>query len=296
MSGTIPSPFHPGELELQRRAGALDEARDLGRMLRSAVPPGAARVLAEIRLAIASSLDEDGRVWASPLTGPAGFVRVVDERLLHLAARPAAGDPLAADLAVRPELGLLAIDLRTRRRLRFNGRGLLAPEGVFLSVEQAYGNCPKYIQRRDPEPDGEVGGGGAVRVSPRLDRGHRARIEEADTLFLASFHPQGGADASHRGGRPGFVRVLGEDLLEFDDYPGNGMFNTLGNLTAYDRAGVLFLDLSSGSALQLTGRAEVRPDFSVGFRVEEAREAPAAVPLRMRFAEYSSAIPKETDR
>ena len=274
---------------MQRRAGVLDEARAVGRIIGSSLPTGTGRFLARQRFAVAGSLDPGGRVWASLLTGPAGFIEPVDPQLLRLAAQPQPGDPLADDLAARPELGLLVLDPRTRQRMRFNGRGLLSPEGVFLLIEQAYGNCPKYIQLRLPEPDAETQGAGLTRVTPALDARQRAAIARADTFFIASFHPGGGADASHRGGNPGFVRGLGPDRIAFDDYPGNTMFNTLGNLVAHPPAGLLFVDFDSGDVLQLTGRALVRPDFSVVFEVHEARETPGASPLRFRFVANPSA-------
>jgi len=285
------SPFHEGELELQRRAGSLEAAGAVGRIVRSQLPPGAGRFLARQRFGVASSLEPGGRVWASLLTGPEGFIGVVDPQMLRLAAAPVTGDPLVENLAARPELGLLVLDPRTRQRLRFNGRGLLRPEGLFLVVQQAYGNCPKYIQRREPEPDGEGPAPGDPRVSRRLDARQQAWLRAADTFFIASFHPAGGADASHRGGFPGFVRVPGSDLVEFDDYPGNGMFNTLGNLLAYPPAGLLLAHFASGDLLQLSGHTEVDAEFRVRFQVESVRETRGASPLRFRFLEYSPANP-----
>jgi len=267
----VDHPFHDGELEIQRRAGVLDEARAVGRIVASRVPAGAARFLAGQRLAVASSLEAGGRVWASLLSGPAGFISAVDAELLRLATQPAESDPLARNLRARPELGLLVLDPWTRQRMRFNGRGLLSPEGVFLLVRQAYGNCPKYIHRRRLW-DGPLHAAepqvGAV-LTPR----QQAWIAAADTFFIASFHPQGGADASHRGGPAGFVQVLGPSRLAFADYPGNNMFNTLGNLSVYPQAGLLFVDFVSGDLLQLAGRARVEPDFSVVFEVDEVRAA-----------------------
>jgi predicted pyridoxine 5'-phosphate oxidase superfamily flavin-nucleotide-binding protein len=284
-------PFHPGEREMQRRAGGLEEAEATGRIIAKSLAKGADRFLARQRLAVASSLDSRGRVWASLLAGPAGFIEPVDPQLLRLAAQPASGDPLAHDLEARPELGLLVLDPTTRQRMRFNGRGLRAAEGVFLLLQQVYGNCPKYIQLRRPEPDGEVDVARPPRVSTTLDGRQRAAVSRADTFFVASFHPEGGADASHRGGRPGFVRVLGADRLAFDDYPGNGMFNTLGNLLVHPRAGLLFVDFEKGDVLQLTGEARVEPDFSVVFDVEEVRESPRQSPLRYRLVEPSPSNP-----
>jgi hypothetical protein len=74
---------------------------------------------------------------------------------------------------------------------------------------------------------------------------------------MASFHPRGGADASHRGGRPGSVRVLDEGRLAFADYPGNNMFNTLGNLIEYPRAAsALPADVEESLRRFLAGRGK----------------------------------------
>ncbi|HJS58242.1 MAG TPA: pyridoxamine 5'-phosphate oxidase family protein [Vicinamibacteria bacterium] len=276
---------------MQRRAGVLQEAQATGRIINAQLPAGAERFLSRQRLAVTSSLEPSGRVWASLLTGHAGFIAAVDPRLLLLAVHPSDADPLAFTLAARPELGLLVLDPATRQRMRFNGRGLLSPEGVFLRVDQVYGNCPKYIQKRRLEGDDLRGAQGPTRVMASLDALQQAAIERADTLFIASFHPQGGADASHRGGLPGFVQVLAPDRLAFDDYPGNGMFNTLGNLAEYPQAGLLFVDFVTGDLLQATGRADVGPAFSVTFRIDEVRATPGGCPLRYEFVEYSPANP-----
>jgi hypothetical protein len=236
-------------------------------------------------------LDREDRVWVSLLTGAPGFVAAVDETLLLVDARPAPADPLETNLGGRNDrVGLLVLDPQTRQRMRFNGRGLRSPDGIFLMVDQVYGNCPKYIQRRRLEPD--VGPlGAAPRVSRLLDAGQQSWVARADTLFIGSFHPAGGADASHRGGFPGFVSVHAADRLSFPDYPGNGMFNTLGNLTANPRAGLLFVDFTSGDVLQLTGRGRIETDFAVAFEIDEVRETRGACPLRSTLVEYSPANP-----
>jgi predicted pyridoxine 5'-phosphate oxidase superfamily flavin-nucleotide-binding protein len=134
--------------------------------------------------------------------------------------------------------------------------------------------------------------------SHELTGEQRRLISEADTFFIASAQPEGGADASHRGGNPGFIRFLDENTLEFPDYPGNTMFNTLGNIAVNPNAGLLFLDFERGGTLQLTGEARIVWDAEraasfagakrvVEFRVEEAIETRGIVPLRWRFEGYS---------
>jgi predicted pyridoxine 5'-phosphate oxidase superfamily flavin-nucleotide-binding protein len=287
------SPFHAGEREVQRRAGVAKQAEAVGRIIGGTLTPAVARFLARQRLAVAASLDAGGRVWASLLTGDPGFITPAGPDRLRVAAQPIAGDPLGENLAAggRPELGMIVLDPRTRQRMRVNGViGRFDDHGLLITIRHIYANCPKYIQLRDPEPDAPSAPS-PPHVAPRLDARQRAWIERADTLFIASFHPEGGADASHRGGMPGFVRLLGSDRLVFPDYPGNAMFNTLGNLIEYPRAGVLFVDFAKGDVLQLTGTARLEDAREVVLDVEEARETRAAMPLRMRLVEYSPANP-----
>jgi len=257
----------------------------VGRGVGSVVPPWAGPFLRSQRMAIAATLDEHDRPWPSLLAGPPGFIQVADERLLRLATTPVAGDRLAANLAARPELALLIIDLAACRRLRVNGRGLVSPDGsvdgIFLLADEVYGNCPKYIEPRrvvgeSAEPPG------LPRRSTSLGASARALVAEADTFFIATWHPKAGADASHRGGPKGFVRVRDDRTLEFPDYPGNNMFNTLGNLFGHPAAGLLFVDFARGDLLQVGGRARILwdPETAVRVEVDTVIEIPGGSPLR----------------
>jgi predicted pyridoxine 5'-phosphate oxidase superfamily flavin-nucleotide-binding protein len=284
--------FHAGEIEIQTRLGVRADAERVGGIVASEIPAAFRPMLRGQRMAVAASLDERGRPWASLLTGPGGFIQAIDDHLLRLAVVPPLDQPLTANLRSRPELGLLVIDPRTRRRLRFNGRGLLTPDGVFLLVDEVYGNCPKYIQKRRLVGD-SAASAVTVRRSTSLDARTRALVARSDTFFIASAHPGGGADASHRGGRPGFVRVLDDTTLEFPDYPGNNMFNTLGNLLGHPRAGLLFVDFEKGDLVQLTGRARVlwEPATAVRVAIEEVLETPGASSLRFELVEPSPVNP-----
>ena len=278
--------YHQGEIETQLRVGVRGPADRVGRIIASEIPPELKGLLATQRLAVVASVDAERRPWASLLGGPAGFVSAVDQHLLRLAVAPHPDDPLTKNLAAHPDLGILVIDPRTRRRLRFNGRGLLGPEGVFVLVSQVYGNCQKHIQKRRLVAEGPAAPGPVLR-SHALDPRQRKAVAGADTFFIASWHPEGGADASHRGGRPGFVEVLDERTLRFPDYPGNNMFNTLGNLAGHPWAGLLFVDFAGGDLLQLVGRARIigQQPLEVRIEIEEVRETPGGAGLRYELVE-----------
>jgi predicted pyridoxine 5'-phosphate oxidase superfamily flavin-nucleotide-binding protein len=164
----------------------------------------------------------------------------------------------------RARIGVLAIEPATRRRIRLNGVAELTEAGILVTVAEAYGNCTKYIQRRIPAgpPLASATEEGAATTSAgeseALDAHQAALVRGADTFFIASSHPERGADASHRGGRPGFVRVAADGrTLTFPDDSGNRMFQTLGNLTVDPRAGLLLVNWGTGGTLQVTGRAQI---------------------------------------
>jgi hypothetical protein len=172
-------------------------------------------------------------------------------------------DSVWSNLAPGGDVGLLAIDLGTRRRLRINGVVTAIDDWrVEIGVREAYPNCPKYIQRRHMRESPGVRRWDVRRESGvALDEERSMLVRRADMLFVASRHPTRGVDISHRGGLPGFVRVLDSSRLRIPDYPGNSMFNTLGNFTVESQAGLVFLDFDGGGPLQMTGHVTLHFDM-----------------------------------
>ncbi|MEV6838312.1 pyridoxamine 5'-phosphate oxidase family protein [Streptomyces sp. NPDC051133] len=287
--------YHAGSRALQDLAGVRDRADHVGRSLGQDIKPVAAAFL-ELQplLVIGAAAPETGRVWASPLTGTPGFVRATGPRQMSVVTDAGSG-PLAGALTTPgTPVGTIALDPRTRRRMRLNGRLRPTPRGFAVEADQVFSNCPKYIQRResyDTLPDRVPG---TPHRAGELGPRHVEFIGAADTFFLATVHP-GGADVSHRGGNPGFVRAASPHELVWPDYSGNAMFLTLGNLRTDPRAGLLFLDWETGGTLRLTG--EARTKFTAGgertvrFTLTEALWTPAALPLRWSAPEYSPANP-----
>ncbi|WP_280237946.1 pyridoxamine 5'-phosphate oxidase family protein [Nocardia abscessus] len=292
-------PFHDGEVAVQRRMGQAEIAERVGRMIRPDIPSVAAGFLAEQRMVVLAAADAAGRLWASELVGRPGFVQAVDDRTITVDARPAAADPLHEALTHRSRIGMIALQPQRRRRMRVNGRS--APEGTGLRIvtDQVYSNCPKYISRRDIESYAPDAWPVAVRRGVELDADQQAAITAADTFFVATADGDGNADASHRGGNPGFLHVVSPTRLRWPDYRGNSMFMTLGNIEVNPRCGILIPDWATGATLQLTGTAELvweSESFAVGaqcsldFTVEEVVER-AGGALRWGPAELSPVNP-----
>jgi len=134
-----------------------------------------------------------------------------------------------------------------------------------IEVEQAYPNCPKYIQRRSLKTSEQAFGlqiATSIRGTALTDQ-QIELIENADSLFVGSVSPiensansstgllnQHGGDVSYRGGFPGFVEVFDGTCLRIPDYRGNSMFNTLGNIQTYPKAGLVFIDFEGRRLLQ----------------------------------------------
>jgi len=291
------SPWHAGEQQLQAHVGVADRMEAFGRkVIRTWMPDQHREFYQQLPFMLYGAVDAQGMPWASVLEGAPGFARSPDPEHLHFASQPAADDP--AQLRNGEPIGLLGIELHTRRRNRLNGHvGNLSADGFDVSVDQAFGNCPQYIQLRqfqrvpltDPQtrPAEHLTG---------LDDAAMALIAGADTFFVASYvdvDGQRAVDVSHRGGQAGFVRVEG-NRLTIPDFAGNLHFNTLGNLLLNPKAGLLFIDFSTGDLLQLSGRTEILLDdpqieaFQGAerlwtFEVEKLVRRPAALALRWRF-------------
>lgn len=127
--------YHPGEIEVQKRAGVEDLARRTATVIKPNIPQLAGEFVMEQPMAVVSSVGEDGKAWASLLTEEPGFMRAEDDRTLRVEAEPGRGDPLAENLHDGTALGLLTIDLTTRRRMKAKGTiQLLHEEGFRLKT------------------------------------------------------------------------------------------------------------------------------------------------------------------
>jgi predicted pyridoxine 5'-phosphate oxidase superfamily flavin-nucleotide-binding protein len=305
------SPFHAGEQEIQRRHGVRDRVEEVGRrIIRDVLLDQHREFYAQLPCLFLGSVDCEGQPWASVLTGAPGFVLSPDPKVLRVIARPSPGDPLSAALEVGADVGVVGIEFATRRRNRMNGVvSALTADSFDIGVTQSFGNCPKYIQAREWQivPDHARAGGEAIARS-FLDPADSALISHSDTFFIASAFGTArsdkshGVDASHRGGKPGFVKVIDEHTLLVPDFVGNFAFNTLGNLLLESRCGLLFLDFTTGTTLQIAARAEIVWDGPeviaipgaerlVRFHIERVIRSENAVPLIWTFRDYSPFLP-----
>jgi uncharacterized protein len=171
---------------------------------------------------------------------------------------------------------------------------------IYIRTEEVYGNCRRYMQERlflGPWPNPRGDETSAARGSI-LSARQQERISQTDTFFIATEHPEHGADVSHKGGKPGFVRIIDQRRIAFPDYNGNRMFNTLGNIIVNPKAGLLFIDFDDGRTLQLNGSASIDwnpervrsfpgAERIVDFELAEVIDNPFGFPLQSKFRQFS---------
>ncbi|MEO1027647.1 MAG: pyridoxamine 5'-phosphate oxidase family protein, partial [Pseudomonadota bacterium] len=239
------SPWHAGEIAIQKRVGVADRMADIGkRVIRDFMPDQHREFYSQLPFLVVGTVDSAGAPWATIVGNKPGFVQSPDKQTLTIAADALDNDPAAEGYAEGKGIGFLGIELHTRRRNRMNGTITASGDAQFtVGVEHSYGNCPQYIQLRDyelinPDPNGETV------ENDGLSNKDKAFIRTADTFFVASYNDEKDGhrqvDVSHRGGKAGFVRVGKDGELTIPDFAGNLFFNTLGNIHQNGQAGLLF--------------------------------------------------------
>ncbi|KAF9876210.1 oxidoreductase [Colletotrichum karsti] len=258
---------------------------------RAGLPSSFGQRVAVAPLLALGALDERGRPWTTLWGGEAGAVaRPIAEDVLGVRSKvDVVDDPVIRALWGGQEREIregevlqpgvagegkvvsgLAIDLRTRDRVKFGGRMIAGAvtkvdgDGggelqIAVKVEESLGNCPKYLNKKD------VRGREAV-VKGRVERGLPlsgdavAVIRQADMIFLSSGNGES-MDTNHRGGSKGFVRVARNDdgglEIIYPEFSGNRLYQTLGNLKVNPRVGVAIPDFETSNVLYITGTASI---------------------------------------
>ncbi|MBL4788940.1 MAG: pyridoxamine 5'-phosphate oxidase family protein [Kordiimonadaceae bacterium] len=310
----IASPFHEGELAIQERYGVREKMHQFSaKIIRDHMPDQHRAFYGALPYLIVGSLDASGQPWASMLVGAPGFLSSPDNKTLRASTKPLFGDPLNANLEDGAAIGLLGIELHTRRRNRMNGTvSGYNGEGFDINVGQSFGNCPKYIQARDFELLDTISTPEIKRPvhrSKALGPAEQSIIRKADAFFIASAfpgskeEPRHGVDASHRGGKPGFIHLEDDTTFLFPDFTGNNAFNTLGNVTLNPKVGFLFPDFETGDMLYIAADAEIiwegeqlkafrGAERLIRVRIRDVIRVENSLPIRWTFNSYAPNLVK----
>ncbi|MEH6445826.1 MAG: pyridoxamine 5'-phosphate oxidase family protein [Oceanospirillaceae bacterium] len=282
------TPFHKGEIAAQTRVGMHEKMAAVGKkFIRPFLLQQHRDFYSQLPFIIVAACDENGLPWVTMLTGSeltentspqeASFITSDDEYHLQFKTQLTPGDALDKALVKGASLGLIGIELASKRRNRVNGvLSEVHSDSMVFKVSQSFGNCPQYILPRNWHIK-------AQQPSLKVEYHHQLTddmqqwIANTDTLFIGSGYSQSSADehsaamdASHRGGAAGFVKVVNDKELILPDYRGNNFFNTIGNIMLNPKIGLLFVDFATGSLLQITARAQIDWDLPKAEQFEGA--------------------------
>lgn len=286
--------------------------------------PQAAFRLQQAPLLAIGTLDPQDRPWTSLWGGKHGFSETLGGGIIGTRTLvDAAHDPVVQALVGQAQKGEmvsgnekmvagLTIDLMERKRVKIFGRMIagcvnevkveveddhIKPDGMpamqsqvqlITKIEQSLGNCPKYLNAYDIRP---------ALVSPSLaSQGDilteeaKAHVLNSDMFFLTTSVPED-MDTNHRGGPPGFVRILSDTEIVYPEYSGNRLYQSLGNLLVNPKIGITFPAYDTGDVLYITGIAEViagaeaaallpGSNLAIKIKIGEARHVKEGLPLR----------------
>jgi ferredoxin-NADP reductase len=311
-------PWHQGEQKMHQ----LMKVPEYDNPTTAALTPQAAFMFQRAPLLAIGALDAQSRPWTSLWGGETGFSRPLGGDMVGIRADvDTEFDPVVECLVSKEKrakgeivksegqgamVGGLTIDLMTRKRVKIYGRmvaGAVSPtevEGLGIGdmqlvckVEQSLGNCPKYLNKRDIRP--APARPRLISKSPQLSAEGQALIGKADMFFISSSNSNNDMDTNHRGGPPGFVRIIsneetGAEII-YPEYSGNRLYQTLGNLMITPLAGMVFPDYDTGDVLYLTGvttvligkdAADLLPhsNLAVKIKITEARFVSQGLPFR----------------
>ena len=260
------SKYHKGELLAQELAGETRQAEFNGQAISNSIIEGALHFITEQEYVIVSIVDDQNNIWTSVLSGERGFINAPDPKTVLI--NKAVTDINEKDifwktLIKNKKIGMLVIELASRRRIRINGVvSHLDQNIVQIKVLEAYPNCMKYIQRRHIVERKSWSNDNIedITYGTTLNSYQKDLIRSSDTFFIGSANTKGNLDVSHRGGNPGFVELVDDNTIRIPDYKGNSMFNTFGNFMLNDHAAALFWDFESGKLLQMFGTAKIHWD------------------------------------
>ena len=239
----MPLQYHTGQLEVQDEANTRKVAANLSRWVGPVT-----EFATTADLILLASMSREGVLTFTTLSGAAPLVEIAGPGAVRF--------PLLRPSQPEAWTGGLTISLEHARRARLNGCLRSADGGAILEAQEAFTNCRKYVVPSLALAADPFVGPGCREDIDLDDPWLVATIASARTAFLASQSPEGRPDISHRGGEAGFLHLdSAERCLTWQEYVGDGMFKSAGNIRATPIATLLVIEIATGDAAELSGTA-----------------------------------------
>jgi len=278
-----PLVYHSGQLAIQIEASTTRVAEQLSHW----VGP-IAEFASDADLILLAAANEDGALSFTVLSGAPPLVETLNgSDGVHLR--------FPANLAGLPSsstyYGGLVISLANARRARINGQLVRRGDNTELEPAESFTLCKKYIAPTialDDQPHlGPVSREPLAPTDPWISD----LLARAETAFFASLSPGGKPDVAHRGGPPAFIHFDGAaKLLSWNEYVGDGVFKSAGNLRATNIITLMVPDFETGDGIELIGHGDYK-----NLRIDRKQRLDPLVQHREDFP-IQGAITCEIDR
>lgn len=247
--------YHEGECFIQELMGVRQSSESLSSMIHKTPPPIAKEFLQNLRFAVIT-LGADV-LHSAVVYGFESFIELVSDNELLIDLEKSTYLPAELLKHESLQVGFLGLEFESKRRIRVNGKGFVKKNKLHLYIDELYSNCPKFIHKRRMLSSVRFSEEPKRCKEESLSYEAQSIIKNANTFFLGTSHKTRGADVSHKGGERGFLRVLSPTELEFDDFAGNNMYNSLGNIHTNPYVSLLVIDFFDREVLHIQAKASI---------------------------------------
>jgi uncharacterized protein len=244
-----PLKYHSGQIQIQTEANTTEVARKLAFWVGPII-----EFVAGADLILLAVLDRDGMLRYTVVSGKPPLVTSIDAKDgIHFRF-------LINPINVETNSGFyggLAISMANARRVRINGELTQKNTGIELETKETFTLCKKYIAPTIvPVAQQFVGPVFRDQISIH-DPWLKNVVTKSETAFLASISPDEKPDVAHRGGPPGFLKLdPSTEKLSWEEFVGDGVFKSAGNIRATRKMTLLVPDFESGNGIEITGLGE----------------------------------------
>lgn len=248
--------YHDGEKSIQEQMGVRDKAESLNSMFYKELPVVASQFLESLNFCVITFSSEN-EIFSSVVADIKPFIEILNTKEILIDLEKSSFIPKNILETKDLNIGLIGLEFENRMRIRVNGKGTIENYKLHLHIDVAYSNCPRFISDRKIIGRVDFSNDSKIEKYFTLEKACKKIIENADTFFLGTSHKNGDADISHKGGKKGFLKVLSSTELEFDDFPGNNMFNTLGNIHTNPNVSIVLIDFFNNNVLHINGKTKI---------------------------------------
>jgi len=251
------SVYHDGERYIQEQMEVRDKSDSRSSMIYQEMPVVAAQFLESLNFAVLTFSNSKQELFSSVLSDFNSFITILNSKEIVMNLEKSSFIPSDILEEKNLNIGILGLEFENRMRIRVNGKGKIKDNKLHLIIDNVYSNCPKYINDRKIIGKVDFFNNSIIHKYAILEKACKKIIEYSDTFFIASSYENKGADISHKGGKKGFLKILNPTELKFNDFPGNNMYNTLGNIHINPNISILIVDFVNNDILHINGQAKI---------------------------------------